>query len=204
MLKSTEKRKKQKKEEIANSIIEAAIPLIHNQSFTQISIQEFCEIAGITTGMFYRHFKTKNDLLSVFYNSECKRAIDVLMTEIKALPLQEQLIALGTTICRCYKLLGPDGMLMYLHNERGAVDCEESRGDFQAAVEAIVENAKANGELLPKGTTVKAVSDDIVLILKGATFEWYTWRDNFDIEKTVSDMLQRLMPAILGYDHTTK
>lgn len=198
MLKSTEERKKQKKEEVANAIIDAAIPLIHDRSFTQISIQEFCEMAGITTGMFYRHFKTKNDLLSVFYNRECKHAIDELMTDIKTLSLQEQLIALGTTICKCYQLLGPDGMLMYLHNERGAVDCEESRGDFQSAVETVVENAKANGELLPEGTTVKAVSDDIVLLFKGATFEWYSWRDNFDIEKTFSDVLQRMMPAILG------
>lgn len=198
MLKSTEERKRIKKEEVTNAIIDAAIPLIRDHTFTQISIQEFCEIAGITTGMFYRHFGTKNDLLSVFYNRECNQAIGNLMNEIKTLPLQDQLIEFGTTFCRCYQLLGPDGLLMFLHNERGAIDCEESRAYFERAVETIVENAKANGESLPDGKTAKAISDDISLIIKGASSEWYTWRDQYDIDTNIRDILQRLMPAIIN------
>jgi AcrR family transcriptional regulator len=198
MLKSTEEKRKIKKAEVANSIIEAATPMIHDRSFTQISIQEFCEIIGITTGMFYRHFKTKNDILAVVYDRESKQALAELTKRVRDLPLAEQLIELGMTLCSCSQMLGPDGLLMYLHTEKGGYDCEASRNDLEQAVQSIVENSAKNGELLPCGRTAKAISDDIVILLKGITFEWYSWRDSFDIETRTKDLLERFIPTIIG------
>ncbi len=198
MLKSTEEKRRIKKAEVANSIIEAAIPMIHDRSFTQISIQEFCEKIGITTGMFYRHFKTKNDILAVVYDRESKQALAELVERVKDLPVAEQLNELGMTLCSCSQMLGPDGLLMYLHTEKGGYDCEDSRNDLEQAIQRIVENSVKNGELLPCGKTAKAISDDIAILLKGITFEWYSWGDSFDFETRSKDLFERFVPTIIG------
>ena len=198
MLKSTEEKRRIKKAEVANSIIEAAIPMIHDRSFTQISIQEFCEKIGITTGMFYRHFKTKNDILAVVYDRESKLALAELVERVKDLPLAEQLNELGMTLCSCSLMFGPNGLLMCLHTEKGGFDCEDFRNDLEQAIQRIVENSVKNGELLPRGKTAKAISDDIAILLKGILFEWYSWGDSFDFETRSKDLFERFVPTIIG------
>lgn len=197
MLKATEERKQAKRAEVKKSIIEIATLLIKDQTFTKISIQDFCDLAGITTGMFYRHFKTKNDLLAVVYADENKNTVERMMEEIKELPLQEQLIRYAMTLCRASEMLGPDGLLMYLHSDNTDNVCEELRSDMEKAIERIIEQAKNNGEMLPDGKTAEIISNDLALLLKGAIFEWYSWGDAFDIARTMESVFRRLMPAIL-------
>lgn len=197
MLKATEEKKKLKKAEMANSIIDAAIPFINDHSFTQISIQDFCDKAGITTGMFYRHFKTKNDLLVVVYTREVQKTLDVLPEKIAHLPIKEQLIELGIALSRCSLIPGPDGLLMYLHRDGGGFDCDNTRDAIEKTIEVILNNARENGELLPMGKTAKMLSDDISLLLKGAVFEWYSRREEYDFEASSKSILIRMMPAVL-------
>ena len=63
MLKKSEERRQQKRADTEEQIIRTALPLIREHAFMQLSIRDFCEQAGISTGMFYRHFKAKNDVV---------------------------------------------------------------------------------------------------------------------------------------------
>ena len=68
MLKSTEEKRRIKKAEVANSIIEAAIPMIHDRSFTQISIQEFCEKIGFGKIHVFPYSKRNNTKAALMDN----------------------------------------------------------------------------------------------------------------------------------------
>ena len=54
---------KQKQSKRRIEILEAAIPLIAQRSFEEISISEICQAIGISIGSFYHYFTKKDDLL---------------------------------------------------------------------------------------------------------------------------------------------
>ena len=45
------------------AILRAVGELCRNQSFDKVSVRDICKAAGITTGAFYHHFRSKEDLL---------------------------------------------------------------------------------------------------------------------------------------------
>lgn len=45
------------------AIQEAALTLMREKDFEEVSVREICKAAGITTGAFYHHFQSKDDLL---------------------------------------------------------------------------------------------------------------------------------------------
>ncbi|MCI8539788.1 MAG: TetR/AcrR family transcriptional regulator [Oscillospiraceae bacterium] len=45
------------------SILESALTLMRERDFDEVSVRDICKEAGITTGAFYHHFRSKDDLL---------------------------------------------------------------------------------------------------------------------------------------------
>jgi AcrR family transcriptional regulator len=45
------------------TILESALTLMRERDFDEVSVREICKAAGITTGAFYHHFSSKDDLL---------------------------------------------------------------------------------------------------------------------------------------------
>lgn len=54
---------KQKQSRRRIELLEAAIPLISQRPFEEISVAEICRALGISVGSFYHYFKKKDDLL---------------------------------------------------------------------------------------------------------------------------------------------
>ena len=56
-------RRKEQGERTVEAILQAALELSREKSFDRVSVREICKAAGITTGAFYHHFKSKEELL---------------------------------------------------------------------------------------------------------------------------------------------
>ncbi len=54
---------KQKQSRRRTEMLEAAIPLISQRPFEEISVAEICQALGTSVGSFYHYFKKKDDLL---------------------------------------------------------------------------------------------------------------------------------------------
>lgn len=59
------------------AILAAATELSRERSFEKISVREICQHAGITTGAFYHHFKSKSELLQKGFTS-----LDLYMEDV--------------------------------------------------------------------------------------------------------------------------
>lgn len=58
-----QERRKQQARRTEQSILRAAMELSRRSGFDKVSIRDICARAGITTGAFYHHFKSKEDML---------------------------------------------------------------------------------------------------------------------------------------------
>lgn len=61
-MKYSERRRRQG-EQTEQAILSSAICLMREKGFDQVSVRDICAHAGITTGAFYHHFRSKNELL---------------------------------------------------------------------------------------------------------------------------------------------
>ena len=59
-----QQRRKEQAQQTEQAILQAALELARANSFDKISVRDICQRAGITTGAFYHHFRSKEDLLS--------------------------------------------------------------------------------------------------------------------------------------------
>ena len=57
----------EKQEKQLSEITARIMPIAESGRYNGMTIREICEEAGISTGMFYRHFRSKNDVLSIAY-----------------------------------------------------------------------------------------------------------------------------------------
>ena len=57
-------RRKEQAQQTEQAILQAAMELARENSFDKVSVRDICQRAGITTGAFYHHFRSKEDLLS--------------------------------------------------------------------------------------------------------------------------------------------
>jgi len=195
MLKKSEARRQQKRADTEEQIIRAALPLIREHTFMQLSIRDFCEQAGISTGMFYRHFKAKNDVVVRVYASEIERVLQTIDERIEGLPLAEQLTILEVELCRCNLLLGREGIFIFTNQENGGADCEDTRSSVVGKMASLI---RSSGEWQSSGDrTPEDISNDIIMIGKGVIFEWYARGEDYDFIGNVEKLVRRTVPALL-------
>ncbi len=61
-------------------IVKTALTLIKDQGYENTSIREICSAAGISTGAFYHHFQSKEDMIDIAFSTYDKYLVDVLET----------------------------------------------------------------------------------------------------------------------------
>ena len=71
-------------EETRKAILETAARLSRQGGFDKMTIRDICSAAGVTTGAFYHHFSSKEDLLTQGFAS-----LDSFLLE-KLAPYQEE------------------------------------------------------------------------------------------------------------------
>lgn len=61
-------------------IVKTALSLMKNKGYENTSIREICSAAGISTGAFYHHFKSKEDMINIGFSMYDKYLEDILDT----------------------------------------------------------------------------------------------------------------------------
>ena len=71
-------------------ILEAALTVMQRSGFADASVSEILSESGLSTGSFYRHFDSKDDLLLEMYHRDAGRAAELLSARVErvATPLE--------------------------------------------------------------------------------------------------------------------
>lgn len=180
----------EKQEKQQAEIIAKIMPIVDEKRYGDMTIREICNEAGISTGMFYRHFQSKNDLLSIAYINKLRSFLDNAESHMKNMTFREQLIYLKAESSLLASFLGPDGIMIYINKENEECDCSVPRGMVDERIIEIFNHSKVT---LPKGKTIQNILDDITVLQKGIQFEWYTKGNEYDFEKETRRMITEMV-----------
>lgn len=153
-------------------------------TYDQLNIDLICKEAGVSTGAFYHHFKSKQDLIVEGYG-ECDnffkeniigrlKSIDNIDRILEYIDYQmKYAIDVGIELMtEVYKAQITDGVEFFL---------QSSRGLPQGLLE-LVEQAQESGSIT-KSQTAESITAELLLISRGVIYNWCQNKGNYELRE---------------------
>ena len=129
-------------------IIDTAFDLFKEKGYDNVTLNEICEVCGITKTTFYYHLSSKNEIISHFYEEVTSSLADRLLEVMTAENYWEQIMALFETLIDCTEKIGPgmlgQMMIMNLQKDEGTFDFDEN---LTKVAVIIIERAQKAGQI---------------------------------------------------------
>ena len=199
MVSSTDLSKQQlKSKETKEKIYQAAKQIFQKKGYDSLSIKNICELAGVSNGSFYHHFKSKDDLLS--YYIELQPAIHPRLLE---LPKQREDVKNAIVgvylnyVDYCYEL-GVDFIASYYnpHNQALHPTLRTERDYPIVTVERYLQSA-ADAGVIETRISIPEIVNDIRMIVIGNAFEWGLRRGEIDYKQNMSRSISYYLEGVL-------
>ena len=148
--------------------------------------------------MFYRHFRSKDDLVSFCFIDIVSQMIAGIDDILAGRTLAEQLVCLFCEVVKCNRFLGKGGIKVFLNNMNPECDCSVSRNMIYQVTDRCIHQALACGFVLPDGRTSRGIADDLIILEKGIVFEWFGHDDTYDVLSEARILFTRVINSILS------
>ena len=176
-----ERRKEQARQTEA-AILQAALELARANSFDKVSVRDICQRAGITTGAFYHHFRSKEDLLSRGFAPLDRRMEEALSGHGDDTP-PERLWRILSTYAAFIQDQGWELVARYYQRRLDAPDDASSMDPTRYTLRSMVDclrQAEAEGLLLP-GWSVEWTADFFFRHFRGVVIDWVLHRGSYTL-----------------------
>ena len=176
-----ERRKEQARQTEA-AILQAALELARANSFDKVSVRDICQRAGITTGAFYHHFRSKEDLLSRGFAPLDRRMEEALSGHGDDTP-PERLWRILSTYAAFIQDQGWELVARYYQRRLDAPDDASSMDPTRYTLRSMVDclrQAEAEGLLLP-GWSVEWTADFFFRHFRGVVIDWVLHRGSYPL-----------------------
>lgn len=178
-------------------IFQVALSLMHQIGYDNITVRMICKEAGISTGMFYQHFDSKEDILAFYYDKARGDFEEVINRQLEGKPLPEQLVSFYVWVCNFTADLGVDFCRNFFSSKNKQMNTNLFHNQMIEMTNRCIEDACAAGFLLSPGRTPYAVSKDLCVIVKGIIFDWSAHEGSYNMAEFAENLLSRCICGLL-------
>jgi len=175
-------RRKEQARQTEQAILQAALDLCRTRSFDKVSVRDICRRAGITTGAFYHHFRSKEDLLARGF-TPLDRQMERALAGHETDPAQDRLRRILSTYALFTQDLGWELAARYyqhrLDNPDDAASIDPTRYTLQAMLDCL-EQGQREG-LLPEGLSPRWTADFLFRHFRGVVVDWILHRGAYPL-----------------------
>lgn len=182
-------------------IFDTAIELFDRKGYENVSINEICEKAGVSTGAFYHHFNAKDQILMEeflkaddFYQDLAKKlaGIDDYREKLRVFTAATMRFLADMGLKRLkvtyHTQIGPDKKASYLGNEKRAL---------YSIMEALYREGQEKGEVR-QDLPVEDIARLTIHCYRGIVYDWCLADGSFDLVKTGEEMIDILTYGVLS------
>ena len=178
--------------------------LFAQRGFSDVSIEDITDEAGVTKGAFYVHFASKDALISLLIEDYVSRSDTDYKAFLEGLPddmpCAPVMLALAGKIADTLSnSLGCDNMKkvyrMLMTESAGTEAVQEYGRDLYALVRGILEKGLDRGEFTSP-LSPEALSRHFVMALRGTAFEWCVRYPDFDLREQTIEHIRLLLGGI--------
>lgn len=174
-------RRREQARRTEQAILQAAHELARQRSFDKVSVRDICARAGITTGAFYHHFRSKEELLDRGFAS-----LDTFMEQALAHSAStppELLRAILSAYAAFMEEQGWELIARYYERRLSAPDSARSLDPNRYTLRAILScltQARDQGFLVP-GRSVEWLADFFFRHFRGVVVDWLLHRGSYPL-----------------------
>ena len=190
-------RRKEQARQTQQAILEAAMVLSREHSFEKVSVRDICQKAGITTGAFYHHFRSKEELLSKGF-SPLDRHMEAALAGHEADPPEARLWLLLSGYAAFIQEQGWELVARYYQRRLDAPDDAASMDPTRFTLRTMLDclrEVEAEGTVLPPGCTAEWLADFLFRHFRGVVLDWVLHRGSYPL-------LSRLEQDYTLFSHT--
>lgn len=183
---------------IRQRIFDAAAELIVKTDYANVTVRMICEKAGISIGMFYRNFESKDNVLSFLYEKIAEIYETEICDSLTALPVEDRLIEFYTWIACFVSHFGLQFVRHFLDPNNVSVKSDYETNQVVLIGKSLLEKAAARGEItLGDGRATFDATHDILVLVKGALLDWAISGGTYNLPEYVRTLLAKTMAALL-------
>ena len=204
--KKLDKRKAQGAE-TKKKLYEIAERLFTECNFSDVSVEDITDEAGITKGAFYVHFESKDALIAILIADHASRADADYKTFLESLPddmpASEILLALTQKIAETLlNIIGYENMKkVYQMLLVGTVDTEAVKDysrELYTLFHRVLEKGIRRGELI-SSLPLEELSRHFVMAIRGVSYEWCVRYPDFDLKEQAMAHIHLLTEGIQAH-----
>ena len=175
-------RRQQQARQTEQAILESAMVLAREHSFDKVSVRDICQRAGITTGAFYHHFRSKEDLLSRGF-APLDRHMEAAPEGHENDPPDQRLWLILSTYARFTQEQGWELVARYYQRRLDSPDDSSSMDPTRFTLRSVLEclrQMEAEGVPMP-GCTPEWLADFLFRHFRGVVVDWILHRGSYPL-----------------------
>lgn len=176
-----QQRRKEQARQTEQAILQAAMELSRQKTFDKVSVRDICQKAGITTGAFYHHFKSKDEMLLRGF-APLDRYMEQALSGHEEDPPLERLWLLLSSYAAFMESLGWELVTRYYQQRLGAPpshSIDPHRFTYRSMLEAL-HQCQALGQL-PAGYTPEWLADFLFRHFRGVIIDWIIHQGSYPL-----------------------
>jgi hypothetical protein len=116
---------------------------------------------------------------------------------LEGLDISTQLIQFYTWFAEYIVSFGYEFVLNFFNNQNPILNTHVYNNEIVVITDSLLAKAVQNGYKIPDDRTIRDISNDLCVIIKGIIFDWCVRHGEFDIGKYTKDLLTRCLRGIL-------
>lgn len=181
--------------ESKNRLVAAATDLFNDRGYQDASVQDICAAAGLSVGVFYHYFASKNDALQAVLQQKTAELLHYIDTESTSKTHIEAILEVFRFITR-QQSSGTFELVCnaFTPSFSKQVGRDHRLRDF---VLGIVCSAQDAGELTDE-LDADTICEDLLVSARGFVFRWCEDGGDFDLIEEQQAYLRRILRAYIG------
>lgn len=182
--------------ETKDKILKSTLKLMNNFGYKYLTIRNICKMANVSTGTFYHHFRTKDDLISHYIAEGYERYMKENLPRLQQLDIKDWIIEIYTWFASYFSERDVEFVSSYFSSKNPVLNLRNlSPGlqiNFRQLVYDIVskiESAQKNGQIIIEMDAAN-IFHELNMVFFGTIFDWCLCLGNYDLAKQVNKMIK--------------
>lgn len=183
--------------ETKNKILTKALLLIAKNGYDNTSIQEICNSAEVSTGAFYHHFKSKENIIIESYKQFDVKALEYSTNNLSDKSPLEKIQKIVLFQISYAKMMSLDTMRQFYRSQ--LTSGREFFISNQRQYPKILINYLSEAQLanvLSNKLTPEEQSRYILRLARGTIYDWCAHNGTFDMESEITISLDMLLDSM--------
>lgn len=180
-----------------NQIFEVALALLDELGYEKMTLRKICQEAGISIGKFYHYFSSKQEILSFFYHQANNAFIEECKDSLVGKDITVQIIDFYTWYAEYLEKMGLEFVTNFFHNSNPAMNTHIYNNPIITITDDLITKAIQNGYKLKSNDSVRDLSCELCIIVKGIIFDWCVRHAEFSLKDYVNSLLKKCISGIM-------